>query len=146
MNLKKLCKEEIELRKIYRNQTYGLDKILGGQKAKYILIIKGSFEIIDFDNYFLIRNENNINEIEYFWGGVVPKEGLRTNILFSKKEAIWSFNISTKIRSNCNIKNTTLIVPIEFIGGNNEIINISASSPHTSNIILDEENRQYVIK
>jgi len=102
------------------------------------LILKGSFDIVNFDKYFLIRNENNLNEVEYIWGGIVPKGGLKTNILLSPKEAIWSFNISTKVSSEDNIRNTIFNVPVEFIGENNEIINAIPSSPQTSKITLDE--------
>ena len=53
---------------------------------------------------------------------------------------------SINIKSNQNIKDTDLFVPISFIGGNNEIIDIQVSSPQTNNIIVDEENRQYIAK
>jgi len=145
-NLKKMKKESIEFRKIYRDEIYGLDKLLEGQIAKFILILKGSFDIVNFDKYFLIRNEKNLNEVEYIWGGNVPKGGLKANILLSPKEAIWSFNISTKVSSEDNIENTIFKVPVEFVGGNNEVINIIPSSPQTSKIILDEKKRQYIIK
>ena len=52
-----------------------MDKSLAGQKAKFSLIFKGNFDVISFDNYFLVRNKKNLNEIEYTWGGVVPNEG-----------------------------------------------------------------------
>ena len=114
--------------------------------AKFCLILKGSFDIVNFKDYFLIRNEKNKNEIEYVWGGRVPYGGKRTLIMFSKSEALWSFKFTSKFHSNQNIKNTIFKIPIEFIGGNNEILNIKTSSPQTSNIILDEENREYIIK
>ena len=144
-DLSKLSKGEIKLRKIFRNENYGLDNILSGQMSKYILIIKGDFEIVNFSNYFLIKNEKNVNDIEYVWGGRVPEGGLKTNIMLSKKEASWSFNLSTKIRSDYHIKNTTFLVPVEFIGGNNEIVNITPSSSNTKKINLNEIERQYVI-
>lgn len=103
------------------------------------MILKGSFDIVNFDKYFLIRNENNLNEVEYIWGGIVPKGGLKTNILLSPKEAIWSFNISTKVSSEDNIRNTIFNIPVEFIGGNNEVINAIPSSRQTSKIALDEK-------
>ena len=145
-DLRKYSKGEIEQRKIYRNEYYGLDKSLAGQMAKFCLILKGSFDIVNFKDYFLIRNEKNKNEIEYVWGGRVPYEGKRTLIMFSKSEALWSFKFTSKFHSNQNIKNSIFKIPIEFIGGNNEILNIKTSSPQTSNIILDEENREYIIK
>ena len=141
-----LTHDELNERNIYRNESYGLDKSLSGQKAKFSLILKGNYDIVNFSEYFLIRNNNNKNEVEYMWGGTVPYGGLTTNIMFSKKEATWSFNFSVKLSSNSYLRNTMFYVPIEFIGGNNEIININASSPQSTNCILDEESRQYTIE
>ena len=110
------------------------------------MILKGSFDIIDFNNYFLVRNKKNLNEIEYTWGGVVPNEGKRTIIRFSKIKANWLFNFSINFNSNDSIKKVILYAPIHFIGGNNEIIRISTSSKQTKNIMLNEESRTYIIK
>ena len=145
-DLSKLSRGEIEERKICRREYFGLDKSLSGQMAKFCLILKGSFDIVNFSEYFLIKNNNNKNEIEYIWGGRVPYGGKRTLIMFSKSEAVWSFKFSSKFHSDQNIRKTIFKVPIEFIGGNNEILNINASSPQTSDIILDEENREYIIR
>ena len=143
-DLSLLSEGEKEERNIYRSDYYGIDKSFAGQMAKFSLILKGSFDIVNFDDYFLVRNINNKNEVEYMWGGRVPYQGKRTLIMFSKKEAIWSFYYSSKFHSNNNIKNTKYYIPIEFIGGNNEIININPTSPQATNIIIDEENRQYI--
>ena len=145
-DLSKLSNGEIDERSIYRSDYYGLDNSLAGQMAKFSLILKGSFDIVNFSEYFLIRNTNNTNEIEYFWGGRVPYEGRRTLIMFSKKEAIWSFCNKAKFHSNNFLRNTNFYLPIEFIGGNNEILNIAPTSPQSTNIILDEENRQYIVE
>ena len=145
-NLGILSNGELEERSIYRTDYYGLDKSLSGQMAKFSLILKGSFDIVNFSNYFLIRNKNNSNEIEYMWGGRVPYGGKMTEIMFSKKKATWSFCFSSKIYTNNNfIKDTKYYLPIEFIGGNNDIININPQSPQSTNLILDEENRQYIV-
>ena len=84
--------------KIYRYDTYGLYSSLSGVNAKYSLILKGNFEIIKFDKFFLIRNTNNKNEKEYMWGGVVPPKGITTRIMLSKNEAKWSFIQTFKFR------------------------------------------------
>ena len=65
--------------------------------------------------------------------------------MLSKKEAKWSFNLSTKIKSNYNIKNKMFYASIEFIGGNNEIINISPSSSHSTKITLNEIKRDNML-
>ena len=139
-----ISKEEKEHRKIYRSGDYGLSSNLAGEKAKYSLILKGSFDIVNFDEYFLIRNINNKEESEYTWGGIVPPKGKMTSIMFSKKEAIFSFNQEINFEFEEYVKDTKIFVPIEFVGGNNEILNITLSSPQTTDIKLDEEYRRYI--
>ena len=146
MNNDILSRQEREHRQIYRTEYYGIHKSLHGQMAKFSLILKGNFDIVNFKNYFLIRNKKNLNEKEYFWGGVVPYEGKMTLITLSKSKAVWAFSVTLTIRSHYNLNRTAIAVPIEFIGGNNEILNIKYSSPQTRDITLDQENRQYVIR
>ena len=141
-----MTQNELRERKIYRSDYYGIDKALAGQKAKFCLILKGTFDIVNFSEYFLIRNKTNTKEVEYIWGGTVPYEGKKTLVMLSKKEATWSFNYSVNIHSNNYLRNTMLYAPIEFIGGNNEIISINPKSPQSTNIVLDEEKRQYLIE
>lgn len=141
-----LTQNELKERNIYRTAQYGIDKSLSGQKAKFSLILKGSFDIVNFSEYFLIRNKKNKKEVEYMWGGIVPYGGRMTIVMLSKKEATWSFNYTVNLHSNNNLRNTMLYVPIEFIGGNNEIININSSCKQSSNIVLEEERRQYAIE
>ena len=86
-DLTKLSLAQKEYRKYVRKEKYGLNKSLAGQKAKFSLILKGNFDVISFDNYFLVRNKKNLNEIEYRWGGVVPNEGKQTYIRLSKTQA-----------------------------------------------------------
>ena len=121
--------------------------ILAGTKAKLSLILRGSFDIVNFDNCFLIRNLNNKDDIEYTWGGVIPPEGKLALIMFSKKEAIWSFNHTIKLTSNNKIRNTRYYLPIEFIGGNNEIIEMKQPiSSQATKIEVDAKNRRYIIE
>ena len=141
-----LTQNELKERNIYRSEFYGIDKSLSGQKAKISLILKGSFDIVNFSEYFLVRNQKNKKETEYMWGGIVPYGGKTTIVMLSKKEATWSFNYTVNLHSNYFLRNTMLYIPIEFIGGNNEIININSSSPQSTNIVLDEEQRQYSIE
>ena len=142
-DLSDLKKGEIAQRKIYRYGYYGIGSDISGENAKYSLILKGSFDIVNFDKYFLIRNTNNKDEIEYIWGGIVPPEGKRVCIMFSKKEATWSFSQVLKFNCDNYIKNTKIYLPIEIVGGNNEIINITPSSPQATSITLDEKNKRY---
>ena len=131
------------------NQTgyYGItsktnSKLIG----KFILILKGSFDIIDFDNDFFIKNKNNNNDSEYIWGGLVPSQGKQTNIKFTKNKARWNVDLYVKTSEN-NGRNLTYFkyyVYLDFFGFNNNIINFKMTSPQTKNIYLDEENRQFI--
>ena len=145
-NISRLSKGQLDERKIFRYGYYGLYGALAGVNAKYSLILKGSFEIVKFENYFLIRNTNNKDDVEYMWGGIVPPGGKTTRIMLSKKEAKWSFRQTFNFSSNDLITETRYYLPVEFVGANNEIINITPSCPQASNIIMDEENRQYIFE
>ena len=144
-DLSKMNIAEIEERKIYREGKYGLQSTLNGQKAKYSLILKGSFDIVNFSEYFLIKNKENTKNIEYFWEGIVPYNGKITNIIFSKSEAMWSFSIESKVYVENGINKFKYLRPFVFMGGNNEIVDISYSSPQTKNIYPDEEHRVYIL-
>ena len=132
--------------KIYRTDEYGLDNTLSGANAKYSLILKGNDVIVNFEDYFLIRNTENNVDVEYMWGGIVPPQGKMTKITFSKREANWSFERVIKFHSNSFIKKTKFYIPVEFVGGNNEIIKITPLSSQANEIILDDKKRQYIIK
>ena len=143
--MSKLNKGEIEKIKIYREGKYGLKSTLSGQKAKYSLILKGNFVIVNFSEYFLRKNKDNSKTNEYFWEGIVPYNGKITNIIFSKSEATWTFSVNSKIILEKRLNPFYLIKKTYFIGGNNEIIEINAYSPQTKDIFLDEEKLQYII-
>ena len=146
-NFNKMTKSERLKYAFFRQEFYGLSQSLAGQMGKYRLILKGSFEIISFKDNFFMHNEQNTREKEYVWGGKVPSEGKRTLVKLSKNEAIWKFNCNTQIISRRGeLRNTTLKVPLGFVGGNNDIIKMDYSSPQTKNIVVDEENRIYEIK
>ena len=139
-----LTKSVISKNKINKKEYYGLDPSLAGITAKYSLILKGNYDIVNFEPYFLIRNTNNKGDIEYMWGGVVPADGKETLLMLSKKEAIISFKNIENFSSSSTISGTTFSVPIRFLGGNNEILDINPHSPQTNIIKIDEERKRYV--
>ena len=142
-----LSQQEIETRKFYRKDYYGLSENLSGQMGKFRLILKGSFDIVSFEEDIFMRNENNKNEKEYIWGGKIPQGGKITLVKLSKNVATWSINFETNIASpRGNLEETILKVPMGFVGGNNDIIKMNYSSPQTKDIQVDEEQRIYEIK
>ena len=138
--MEKLTEGEINERKFFRNEIYGLSKKLQGIKAKFTLNIKCDFEVINFEEEFLIKT----NDKEYTWGGIVPQEGKRTVLILSKLEAKFSFNIYKKIERNRNqpISKLKFLIPLCFEGGNNKIIKIKYSSNQTDQIQLNREKKE----
>ena len=139
-----LTKSIFSTNKIYRREYYGLNPSLAGRTAKFSLILKGNYDIVNFEPYFLIRNTNNKSDVEYMWGGIVPTWGKLSLLMLSKKEETISFKSIDAFSSSTNISGTIFSVPIRFIGGNNEIIDIKPHSPQTNIIKIDEERRRYV--
>ena len=139
-----MTKSIFSTNKIYRRDFYGLNQSLVGRTAKFSIILKGNYDIVNFEPYFLIRNINNKSDVEYMWGGVVPTGGKLSLLMLSKKEATISFKNIDIFSSSTNISGTTFSVPIRFIGGNNEIIDIKPHSSQTNIIKIDEERRRYV--
>ena len=127
---------------LYRKEYYGLSPTLRGQIGKFSLILKGSMSIINFKDDFFIPNENNKKEKEYVWGGKVPPEGKMTVVTLTKNEATWKFYSKYELISNYDINNTTLTIPLRYVGGNNNIIKMDYSSPQTQNILIDEDNKK----
>jgi len=132
----KLTKGEIEQEKMSKLNYYGIHKILVGQNAKFILNNKSNYEIINFEDEFFIKT----NENEYTWGGIVPEGGKRTFVRLSKKEAKYKFYEKYSISSidNSPINNTTLRIPFGYKGGNNEIVKLDYSSKQTK--LIKEDN------
>ena len=138
----KMTINEKKKNKFYRQNNYGLSKNLANQIAKFILRLKCDFDIICFEDEFFIKIDD-----EYQWGGVVPKEGKRTLVKLSKKEAQWSFNYKQSIKSitEKNINKTELSIPILFEGGNNQIKSLTYTSNQTNKIQVDNTKRKYII-
>ena len=142
---KDLSKKILEERKFNKKEYYGIPPYSTNGMGKYILINKGSYDIVKFDDIFFVRNEKNLNEVEYVWGGRVPSQGKQTLITFTKKEAKWLYNLNLKLTSFNTIRKLTINIPINFIEGNNGLINIENNSPQRNDVRFDEIKKEYVI-
>lgn len=130
-------------RNFYRYKYYGIKKYVQNQKAKFKLFNQSDFEIINFDDDFLIKE----NENEYTWGGIVPIDGKRTIVRMSKPKGKFIFEIIIKIENieKKPIISEKLISPFYLEGGNNIITNIVSSSKQTDQIIKNEKIKKYEV-
>ena len=140
----KMTEEEKNFRKIYRSKYYGLSERLVGENAKYILKNESDLEIINFDNEFFLKTNDN----EYQWGGKVPQGGKKTVVRMSKKEGRVNFFEEHIIKSvdNSLIKNTTTEIPFCYVGGNNQIIQFKYFSQQTQDINMNQKKKVFEIK
>ena len=131
----KLTKGEIEQQKMHKVNYYGIHKNLVGQKAKYVLNNKSNYEIINFEDEFFIKTNDN----EYTWAGIVPEGGKRTYVRLSKREGKYQFyeKYSINTINNLPINNTTLTIPFGYKEGNNKIIKLNYASRQTKSIKED---------
>ena len=131
------------------NECYGItSKVNKNCVGKYIIILKGNFDIMDFEDEFFIKNEKNKNESEYIWGGRIPSGGKQTRIYFTRKKTKWNAKIYLKFyQKNGKIINSFgYYINTLFIGGNNNIIDLKISIPQTNKISLNEEGRKYTVE
>ena len=135
----KLTEGEKKQKRINKVKYYGLSKRLAGQTAKFTLKNVSNMEIINFEDEFLIKT----NENEYTWGGRVPEGGKTTVIRLSKKEARYIFYEKSKIKTvnNLPINNTTLKIPICYKWGNNQLVKFNCSSNQTKKIKIEEQEK-----
>ena len=135
---------EIIQRKIFIKDYYGISHNLSGRYAIFNLIIKNNFEVINFKDEFFIK----AGEGEYKFEGEIPKEGKRTEVIISKKEAKYSFFNKEKVETidEKDIFDTKLIMNYCFEkGGNQNIKNITRQVKPFNNITLDDKKKQYEI-
>ena len=138
---------ETELR---YEECYGITKKVNKNcVGKYILILKGNFDILNFeDDNFLIKNEKNKNESEYFWGGKIPSEGKKFWIKFTRKKAKWNATIHFKATEDNGliINGFKFYLKSLFFGANINIIDLKFSSPQKMKVYLDEGSKKYIVE
>ena len=139
--LKKLTEGELKQRNISRTKFYGLSNIFVGQNAKFTLKNQSNFEIINFENEFFVKT----NENEYTWGGRVPEGGKSTVVRLSRKQGKYKFieKYSIQTLNNQPITKTTLKVPFCYQKGNNKLIKFNCSSEETKIIEKDENTKTF---
>lgn len=141
--MEKMTENEKRIRSLYRIKYYGISKRFVGQSAKFILINKSNFEIINFGDEFFIKNNNN----EYQWGGKVPENGKETTVRMSKKEGRIIFSETHEINTLDKkfIKRSIIKIPFCYMNGNNKILEYLYYSKQTKKIIRDNNKKIFEV-
>lgn len=93
--------------------------------------------MIIYSNNDIFKSEDNKN----IWIGIVPKEGFVETIELTKKKARWLLNTNINISSTKNIGDLNAKLPLFYVGGGNNVMNLKISSSQTPNI--DYKNIKY---
>ena len=98
-----------------------------------------SFEIINFEDEFFIKNATSGN-IEYQWQGIIPENGKKTLIRLSKKEARINFHekYTLKTIDDSFINKSSIKIIRAYWYGNNTIIKYGCRSDQYPDIKLDK--------
>ena len=143
-----LIENQKKLRKIYREDLYGISKNLKGTYAKFYLIIKNDMEIINFDDEIFIK----INEDEYKIEDIIPNEGKMTRVILSKKNAKFNIYYTKRIETKSKkafIKNTKLILHYYFQDGGNKKNNfkfIQETNPPNRITNINKIEREFTVE
>jgi hypothetical protein len=140
----------------YRNEFIRIPFYVKNQYAKIKIKYPLKYHLICFEdnNMFKQYNDININEIDknykiYYWEGIVPEKGLSNFIKLSYKKARWKIEFNEKINCKNNIKDTTIIYPKFFFGGNNQETQYEISTNLSNKIddknIIEKNNKFYFI-
>ena len=106
-----------------------IPKFASGAKGEVIVKTPHNMDIYS-TNYNFRENYNG-----YYWSGIIGKNGINELFQMTLKEAEWKVSTTINIRSNIdNLEDLKIIVPLNFIGGNNEIINYNISNNQVSYI------------
>lgn len=125
----KLLNDKINKIKYIRREWVQIPKFASGAKGEVIVKTLHNMDIYS-TNYNFRENYNG-----YYWSGIIGKNGINELFQMTLKEAEWKVSTTINIRSNIdNLEDLKIIVPLNFIGGNNEIINYNISNNQVSYI------------
>jgi hypothetical protein len=130
---------------LLRDSYYGFFNNNAGEKGKFIVKIKGDWTVISVKDDIVTRTEID----EYVWAGKIPLNGCRTLFRLSKKTATFKMKIINSIKNlniNSNIKSVQYSFPIEFYGGNINIISMKNSCNLTNDIKIKNQSYDLTLK
>ena len=139
----------------YRNEFIRIPFYVKNQQASIKIKFPLKYHLIGFeDNNMFKLYDKKIDDLDknfniYYWNGIVPEKGLSNFIKLSYKNAKWKIEFNEKINCKNKIKNTTIIYPKFFFGGNNQNVEYEISTNLSDKIdnknIIEKNNKFYFI-
>lgn len=111
-------------KKYIRQEWVQIPKFVAGAKAKLVVKPLQNMDVYSSNELFNIDYDNT-----YKWAGIVGNNGIAELFQMTLKEATWKVSTIINITNNIgSLNKLKVLVPINYIGGNNEIINYNVSN------------------
>lgn len=115
--------KEIDNIKYIRREWVQIPKFAGGAKGE--LIVKTLENMDVYSTHDIFKNTYDA----YYWIGIISKNGIAELFQMTLKEAEWRVSTVVDIKNTAgSLNNLKVVVPLNFIGGNNDIINYNISN------------------
>lgn len=125
----KMFNSELNKIKYIRREWVQVPKFANGAKGNVIVKIPDDMDV--YSTNYIFKN----NYDTYYWNGIVGKDGINELFQMTLKEAEWKVSTTINVKSNAdNLENLKIVIPLNFIGGNNEIINYNIFNNQVSYI------------
>lgn len=120
---------KIDKIKYIRREWVQVPKFANGAKGEIIVKTLPNMDVYS-TNYNFKETYNG-----YYWKGIINKNGINELFQMTLKEAEWKVSTIINVNSNVsNLEDLKVVIPLNFIGGNNEIISYNISNNQVNSI------------
>jgi hypothetical protein len=137
--------DEDDINNAMKQNYYGFHKNYAGQMGKFVVKINKDWTVLDIKNDLFTRT----NKDEYTWGGMIPPEGCDALFKLCKKTGTYEIEVINSIKNlnpNENVKEIKYKFPLQFYGGNINIISMKNKCDLTDDIKVNEKRYELVVK
>ncbi|GHU27345.1 hypothetical protein FACS1894152_3840 [Bacilli bacterium] len=117
-----LDNDEIAKTPYLRRETVNIPRFVSGAAAKLEVHVLSDMTLYSL-NYLFDKNDDI-----YRWEGVVGKNGFKDTFAMTRNEATWKVSTVIDITDETGIGNLVVQFPLDYVGGNNEIIKYNISN------------------
>ncbi|MDR2778493.1 MAG: transglutaminase-like domain-containing protein [Rickettsiales bacterium] len=117
-----LDNDEIQKIPYIRRESVDIPKFARGAKANLEVQVPTNMTLYSL-NYLFSRD----SEV-FRWNGTIGSSGFHDTFAMTREKAKWKVSTDIEIEDSMGIKNLTIRMPLNYVGGNNEILEYSASN------------------
>ncbi|MDR1495242.1 MAG: transglutaminase-like domain-containing protein [Rickettsiales bacterium] len=135
--------DEISEMPYLRREVVNLPAFASGARA--------NLEIHSLEDMTLYSMHNMLNEDGniFRWSGTIDKKGFRDTFSMTRNSSSWNVSTLIKVEDSKGIGNLVIELPLDYVGGNNEIIKYNISNGQIDYIdgkLIEKKNDSVVVK